>query len=224
MMPELDGLGLLKEIRADAAAGQHARRRTLRRAGPEAAAGAIEAGADDYVVKPFTTGELLARCRTSLELAEYRASEAAGRVRSALLAGVSHDMQTPLAVISSTLELLSQGDMSVETAQHVASRALVRTSQLTALVTQFLDWSRLSTNQPLPVRITSTDLRDMAEHVASEYERVLVEGAPHPLPASVRPPAHRADPAQPRGQRAAVGPDGRGDPARCRGATSCSPG
>ena len=135
-------------------------------------------------MKPFTTGELLARCRTSLELAEYRASEAAGRVRSALLAGVSHDMQTPLAVISSTLELLSQGDMSVETAQHVASRALVRTSQLTALVTQFLDWSRLSTNQPLPVRITRTDLRDMAEHVASEYERVLVQGAPHPLPVS----------------------------------------
>ena len=128
MMPELDGLGLLKEIRADALLRSTPVVVLSARAGPEAAAGAIEAGADDYVVKPFTTGELLARCRTSLELAEYRAAEAAGRVRSALLAGVSHDMQTPLAVISSTLELLSQGDMSVETAQHVAARAPVRTS------------------------------------------------------------------------------------------------
>ena len=183
MMPELDGLGLLKEIRADAVLRTTPVVLLSARAGPEAAAGAIEAGADDYVVKPFTTGELLARCRTSIELAEYRGTEAASRVRSALLAGVSHDMQTPLAVISSTLELLSEGDMSVDASQHLASRARVRTMQLTQLVTQFLDWSRLSMDQPLPVRVTSHDLRDLAEHVASEYDQVHVTGDPHPLPA-----------------------------------------
>ena len=35
----------------------------------------------------------------------------------------------------------------------IASRARARASQLTRLVTQFLDWSRLSMNQPLPIRI-----------------------------------------------------------------------
>ena len=135
------------------------------RAGPEAAAGAIEAGADDYVVKPFTTGELLARCRTSLELADYRVTEAASRVRSALLAGVSHDMQTPLAVITSTLELMSEGEMPPDMRRRTAARARARAAQLTQLVTQFLDWSRLSMNEPLPVRVRRTDLREVAEHV-----------------------------------------------------------
>ncbi len=182
MMPNLDGLGLLKEIRADALLRSTPVVVLSARAGPEAAAGAIEAGADDYVVKPFTTGELLARCRTSLELAEYRATQAADLSRSALLAGVSHDMQTPLAVISSTLELLSEGGVTTESAKELAARARIRTSQLTQLVTQFLDWSRLNMNEPLPIRITNADLRDVAENVASDYERVLVSGAMRPLP------------------------------------------
>ncbi len=177
MMPNLDGLGLLQEIRTDARLRGTTVVVLSARAGAEAAAGGIEAGADDYVVKPFTTGELLARCRTNLELAQYRANEAAGHVRSALLAGVSHDMQTPLAVISSTLELLSEGDVSPESARKVAARARLRTAQLTQLVTQFLDWSRLNANESLPIRVSTVDLRDLADHVASDYDRVLVSGA-----------------------------------------------
>ncbi len=146
------------------------------RAGPEAAAGAIDAGADDYVVKPFTPGELLARCRTSLELAEYRASAAASQVRGALLAGVSHDMQTPLAVITTSLGLLGDQDIDEEQRRHIAARARARASQLSRLVTQFLDWSRLSMNQSLPVRLERVLLMELVNAVAVEHERVLVIG------------------------------------------------
>ncbi len=176
MMPELDGLGLLKEVRADTNLRSTPVVVLSARAGPEAASGAIEAGADDYVVKPFTTGELLARCRTSLELAQYRTLESAGRVRSALLAGVSHDMQTPLAVITSTLELLSDEDVPIETGRHMAVRARARAAQLTQLVTQFLDWSRLSMNEPLPLRLVAADLRDLGERVVADYEGVVLVG------------------------------------------------
>ena len=187
MMPELDGLELLREIRADARLRSTPVVLLSARAGPEAAAGAIEAGADDYVVKPFTTGELLARCRTSLELANYRVTEAASRVRSALLAGVSHDMQTPLAVITSTLELMSEGEMPPDMRRRTAARARARAAQLTQLVTQFLDWSRLSMNEPLPVRVRRTDLCEVAEHVASEYERARVSGDLHAAHAACDP-------------------------------------
>ncbi len=63
MMPRLDGFGLLAAIRAD---------RSLRdlpvillsaRAGEEARVEGLEAGADDYLVKPFSARELLARIR-----------------------------------------------------------------------------------------------------------------------------------------------------------------
>ena len=65
MMPRLDGLGLLEAIRGDETLRSTPVVLLSARAGAESAAGAIEAGADDYVVKPFTPGELLARCRTS---------------------------------------------------------------------------------------------------------------------------------------------------------------
>ncbi len=176
MMPRLDGLGLLKAIREDDDLRSTPVVLLSARAGPEAAAGAIEAGADDYVVKPFTPGELLARCRTSLELAEYRAESAASHVRSTLLAGVSHDMQTPLAVITTSLDLLAEPGIDEDERAHIAERARIRSAQLTRLVTQFLDWSRLSMNQPLPVRVERLDLVEVLETIAAEHERVRVSG------------------------------------------------
>ena len=178
MMPRLDGLGLLREIRSDELLRGTPVVLLSARAGPEAAVGALEAGADDYVVKPFTAAELLARCRTTLELAQRRAYDATARARSALLAGVSHDMQTPLAVITSTLDLLSGDDLTPAARSHAAERATVRASQLTQLVTRFLDWSRLSMNEPLPIRISSCDLRETAVRVASEHERAEVGDGP----------------------------------------------
>ena len=176
MMPRLDGLGLLKEIRADEGLRGTPVILLSARAGSEAAAGGIEAGADDYVVKPFTPGELLARCRTSLELADYRSRAAAAQVRGALLAGVSHDMQTPLAVITTSLGLLGETDLADEDRTRIASRARFRASQLTRLVTQFLDWSRLSMNQPLPVRIEVVDLAGLVRSVAAEHDSIQVTG------------------------------------------------
>ena len=72
MMPGLDGFGLLRALRADA------RTRTVpvillsARAGEESAVEGLEAGADDYLAKPFSAQELLARARTHLELARVR--------------------------------------------------------------------------------------------------------------------------------------------------------
>ncbi len=176
MMPHLDGLGLLKEIRADDDLGFVPVILLSARAGAEAATGAVESGADDYVVKPFTSAELLARCRTTLSLAGSRADAAASAVRSTLLAGVSHDMQTPLAVITSTLELLAGGEIPAEDVRRMSDRAQARARQLTSLVTQFLDWSRLTMNQPLPILKEATELRSLAGDVVAHHEQAAVTG------------------------------------------------
>jgi signal transduction histidine kinase len=72
MMPGLDGFGLLAAIRGD---------ETLRdlpvvvlsaRAGEEARIEGLGAGADDYLVKPFTARELLARIESNLRLSAIR--------------------------------------------------------------------------------------------------------------------------------------------------------
>jgi len=72
MMPRLDGFGLLKAIRADEALDGVPVILLSARAGEEARIEGREAGADDYLAKPFATRELLARVRSNLEMAAAR--------------------------------------------------------------------------------------------------------------------------------------------------------
>ena len=76
MMPRLDGFGLLRRLRADE------RTRTLplimlsARAGEAARVEGLSAGADDYIIKPFSARELLARVGTHVEMARLRGAAA----------------------------------------------------------------------------------------------------------------------------------------------------
>jgi signal transduction histidine kinase/DNA-binding response OmpR family regulator len=77
MMPRLDGLGLVQVIRDDASIANLPVILLSARAGEEAKVQGLEAGADDYLVKPFNGRELIARVRVNLNLAELRKSTAA---------------------------------------------------------------------------------------------------------------------------------------------------
>ena len=72
MMPGLDGFGLLAALRADAATCAVPIILLSARSGQEATVEGLEAGADDYLIKPFSAPELLARVRTHLELVRMR--------------------------------------------------------------------------------------------------------------------------------------------------------
>jgi PAS domain S-box-containing protein len=72
MMPGLDGFGLLRELRADPSLASTPVLMLSARAGEEASVEGLEAGADDYLVKPFSSRELLARVSTHLQLHRSR--------------------------------------------------------------------------------------------------------------------------------------------------------
>jgi len=72
MMPELDGFQLLHALRSDARTQAVPVILLSARAGEEAAIEGLEAGADDYLVKPFSARELLARIKSHLEIARMR--------------------------------------------------------------------------------------------------------------------------------------------------------
>jgi DNA-binding response OmpR family regulator len=63
MMQRLDGFGLLRALRAHPATASVPVVMRSALAGEEAAVEALEHGADDYLVKPFSALELLARGR-----------------------------------------------------------------------------------------------------------------------------------------------------------------
>lgn len=72
MMPELDGFGLLRELRANPETRTIPIILLSARAGEESRVEGLDAGADDYLVKPFSARELIARVQTHLQLAQVR--------------------------------------------------------------------------------------------------------------------------------------------------------
>ena len=72
MMPKLDGLGLVRAIRGEAGLSDLPIIMLSARAGGEASIEGLSAGADDYLVKPFSARELVARVNASLAMARMR--------------------------------------------------------------------------------------------------------------------------------------------------------
>lgn len=75
MMPRLDGLGLVAALREDARTAAVPVLLLSARAGQEASVEGLRAGADDYLVKPFSAAELIARVRSNLDMARFRNRE-----------------------------------------------------------------------------------------------------------------------------------------------------
>ena len=80
-MPRLDGFGLLRAIRADPTLRDLPVILLSARAGEEARVEGLDAGADDYLTKPFAARELLARVGANIAMARVR-REAAEALRA----------------------------------------------------------------------------------------------------------------------------------------------
>ncbi|MCS0636877.1 SpoIIE family protein phosphatase [Streptomyces sp. LP05-1] len=83
MMPRLDGLALVAALRGEPRTASVPVLLLSARAGQESSIEGLQAGADDYLVKPFAAAELLARVRANVELARLRTHHA--RWRTALV-------------------------------------------------------------------------------------------------------------------------------------------
>jgi PAS domain S-box-containing protein len=72
MMPRLDGFGFLRELRADSKLRDLPVILLSARAGEDARVEGLDAGADDYLTKPFSARELIARVNANLDLSRVR--------------------------------------------------------------------------------------------------------------------------------------------------------
>lgn len=112
-MPKMDGLALLRAIRA------HEEIRTVpvimlsADASEESRLEALDAGADDYLVKPFRPRELIARVRAHVRLVRFR--RAAVRRESELL----RDLGVMQQNLESVLEGTSDAYMSLDRNQRI---------------------------------------------------------------------------------------------------------
>jgi signal transduction histidine kinase len=137
MMPELDGFGLLTAFRKDSELRDTPVLLLSARAGEEAKVEGLSAGADDYLIKPFSARELLARvgaklqlARTRRERAEVLQAELARVTRlttmGELTASIAHEVNQPLMAIvtnaDTCLSWLASDTPQIDEARKAAER------------------------------------------------------------------------------------------------------
>ncbi|AFY34690.1 PAS domain S-box protein [Calothrix sp. PCC 7507] len=101
MMPRMDGFELLRSLRSDPATREIPMIVLSARAGEESRLEGLQAGADDYLIKPFSARELLARIEVNLKLSRLR-QEALQREQE--LRSQSETSQQAAEVAKATLE------------------------------------------------------------------------------------------------------------------------
>jgi signal transduction histidine kinase len=148
MMPNLDGVGLVEQLKKNVQTAQIPVILLSARAGEESRVEGLQSGADDYLVKPFAVRELVARVRVHLDKAELRqvaarerlAAESANRAKDAFLAMLGHELRNPLSPIVTALQLMRKRGLDGRE-QTVIERQV---DHLVRLVDDLLDVSRIT--------------------------------------------------------------------------------
>ena len=163
MMPGLDGFGLLRAIRASDTFAKLPVMLLSARAGEEASSEGLRAGADDYVIKPFSARELLARVETRLTQARLHAAERrarelaeqANRARDDFFTMLSHELRTPLQAVLAWTALLKGNRLEPSEVVHALELIERNARSQRRLVDDLLDISRIVTGRlridPRPV-------------------------------------------------------------------------
>ncbi len=191
MMPNLDGFGLVARLRQIEDTADIPVIMLSARAGEESRIEGLQVGADDYLIKPFSARELLARVRVHLTLAQLRrglleravearrAAEDATRVKDEFLAMLGHELRNPLSPIVTAMQLLKLRGVDGKEIQIIDRQV----RQLVRLVNDLLDVSRIARGK-IDLHEERVTLADVVTR-AIETTGPLLEQRLHPLAVSV---------------------------------------
>jgi signal transduction histidine kinase len=169
MMPRLDGVGLVRALRATPRTATLPVILVSARAGEEASIEGLDAGCDDYLAKPFSARELLARVRTHLDLARLRREWADGIERAnrelteanreldAFASSVSHDLRAPLRSIGGFAAVINEdfADQIPADARALLDRIQAAARRMEGIIESLLRFARTS-RQSLDKQVVQT--------------------------------------------------------------------
>ncbi len=202
MLPRMDGIDLVRRLRRSPSTRDLPVLLLTARTELSVRLEGFEAGADDFLVKPFATSELLARVRVHLSLRAARrelacraqALEArveaqvrdlkwqqaelvrANRELQDLITIVSHDLKSPLVSVQGFADLLVAGlEDGPETLRHAAERIAYNARWMHALLERLLAFARVRAGTPEEGRV---DLEQVVDGVRERLADLLLsEGA-----------------------------------------------
>jgi signal transduction histidine kinase len=208
MMPKMDGFELLRSLRASPNTQTIPIILLSARAGEESRVEGLETGADDYLIKPFSARELLARVNANLQLAQLRREavyreqvmqavqtlnerleqqvrartaqlEAINQELEAFSASVSHDLRSPLRYISSFAERL-QGKLN-PTLVDASSLQIVNIITKSALQAEKMvdDLLEFSRLGKTEMYLTTVNISQLVQQVQAQLQPELIGRSLH---------------------------------------------
>ena len=168
MMPEMDGFQLLKTLRSDPITQSIPIILLSARAGEEATVEGLEAGADDYLIKPFSARELIARVETQLQMSRLRQELSTNQFKNEFLMTVTHELQAPLATILGWARFLQTKSLDPNTMAR-ALAAIERNATIEAkLIKDLLDVASILSGK-LRLKSQMVDLASLIRNVTTTF-------------------------------------------------------
>ncbi|OUL21209.1 hybrid sensor histidine kinase/response regulator [Nostoc sp. T09] len=177
MMPGIDGYEVTRRIRNNPDKKSYIPILLITAFHESSVVEGLDAGADDFIRKPFDTDELLARVRSLLRLKHSLDEQRKmARQREDFVSRLTHDLRTPLVAADRMLNLFLEDTfckISPEMKQAVS--VMIRSNQnLTQMVNTLLEVSRFEAGKKT-LNWESSNLIETAQEVVSELTPLAME-------------------------------------------------
>lgn len=173
MMPGMDGFDLLLRMQENPALGMLPAIFLTAAQDREMLLRAFDAGAVDYVTKPFIPEELLARVTAHIGLKLTRDRlERVARQRQELVNLVAHDLKNPLSGVLFASEVLSTGGCKPERIPRYLQMIHESAGDALGYIRRYLETQARRSDQPRP-EPASTTLNEVLDWLVQRYELLL---------------------------------------------------
>jgi two-component system sensor histidine kinase/response regulator len=175
MMPEIDGFEVCQRIRSQPRLNEIPIIFLSAADDKAFVVRALEAGAVDYVTKPFNQAELISRVRTHLAL--KRTSDRLKQLaedKDELLGILAHDLKNHLGGMQMSAKLLQEraAALSDQRLNRMATNILDASDQMFSFVKEFL--ANAAADRGFPINIERVSLADAAVAAAQRYSDAAV--------------------------------------------------
>ena len=170
MMPGMDGLEVCRRLKADALTVQIPVIFLTASNEMEHLVAGFQAGAVDYVTKPFNAPELLARVRTHVELKQARQRlREMNDEKNEFMGIAAHDLRSPLTALKGYLEMIAdEPEMERGEVLRLVTQMIAASKRIVEMVEQLLNANAIECGE-IKVRLEPCDLGEVMTGVVDSF-------------------------------------------------------
>lgn len=147
MMPEMDGIEVCKTLKENNITKNIPVIFITARGDTDTIIKGFEAGGVDYVTKPFTAEELLARVKTHLKLKQNEDElRELNKAKNKFFSIIAHDLKGPVSSINKAMNLLLYEDITEEGRIEIMKELKDISTRTFSLIENLLDWAKIQRN------------------------------------------------------------------------------